>query len=69
MAIVAPIRLRQLAEAFVIEDGDGTSIACVYFEDDQTRRRQTKRLTKADAEEAAKIMAAAIREKIAGNSG
>jgi hypothetical protein len=63
MAIVAPIRLRQLAEAFVIEDGDGTSIACVYFEDDQTRRRQMKRLTKADAEEAAKTMATAIREK------
>ena len=69
MAIVAPIRLRQLAEAFAIEDGDGTAIAYVYFEDDQTRRRQMNRLTKADAEEAAKIMAAAIRKKILAKSG
>jgi hypothetical protein len=64
MAIVAPIRLRQLAEAFVIEDGDGIAIAYIYFEDDQTRRRQMNRLTKADAEEAAKIMAAALRASI-----
>jgi hypothetical protein len=68
MAIVAPVRLRQLAEAFVIEDGDGTAVAYVYFEDDQNRRSLTKRLSKADAEEAAKTMAAAIRGKLAENS-
>jgi hypothetical protein len=38
MPISPPIRLRQLAEAFVIEDADGTAIACIYFEDDRIRR-------------------------------
>jgi K+/H+ antiporter YhaU regulatory subunit KhtT len=64
MNLKPPIRLRQLAEAFVIEDGDGTVVAYIYFEDDQNRRSQMKRLTKADAEEAAKIMAAALRASI-----
>ena len=63
MTISPPIRLRQIAEAFVIEDADGTAVAYVYFEDDQTRRGLTKRLTKADAEEAAKTMAAAMFER------
>jgi hypothetical protein len=64
MPIVPPIRLRQLGESLAIEDGAGTAIAYVYFEDDQTRRTLTKRLTKIEAQEAAKIMAAAIRASI-----
>ncbi len=69
MRIVPPIRLRQLAEAFIIEDSDGIAIAYVYFEDDQVRRSLTKRLSKADAKDFAKTMAAAIRVKLAENYG
>ena len=61
MNLTPPIRLRQLDEAFVIEDGVGQAVAYVYFDDDDARRAVNKRLTKADALEAAKIMAAAIR--------
>ena len=64
MQIVPPIRVRQLAEAFVIEDGAGVALAFVYFDDDANRRDLTRRLTKTDAGEAAKIMAAAIRESL-----
>jgi hypothetical protein len=65
MSITPPIRLRQLGESIAIEDGAGVGIAYVYFEDDQTRRILTKRLTKVEAQEAAKIMASAIRSSIA----
>ena len=53
-----------ITEGVVIEDGDGTAIAYVYFEDDQNRRSLTKRLSRYNAEEAAKVMAAALRKCI-----
>jgi len=64
LPITPPIRLRKFPEAFAIEDGAARIIAYVYFDDDASRRDLTKRLTKADAEEAAKIMAAALRERL-----
>ena len=62
MPIAPPIRLRQLAEAFIIEYRNGIAVAYVYFDDDASRRRVNKRPSKAEAEEAAKIMAGAIRK-------
>ena len=63
-AIVAPIRQRHLAEAFVIEDGEGIAIAYVYFRDDASRGGVSKRLSRAEAEEAGKMMAGAIGESL-----
>jgi hypothetical protein len=67
--LTPPIRLRQLDEAFVIEDGAGQAVAYLYFDDDDARRRASKRLTKADALEAAKVIAAAIRENLSNGGG
>jgi hypothetical protein len=64
MPITPPIRLRQFAESFAIIDGAGVNVAYVYFDEAPERRTLTKRLSKAEAEEAAKTMAAAIRDAI-----
>jgi hypothetical protein len=65
VAITPPIRLRQFAESFAIIDGAGVTVAYVYFDEAPERRAITKRLSKADAEDAAKTMAAAIRARFA----
>ena len=64
MQITPPIRLRQFAESFAIIDGAGVNVAYVYFDEAPERRVLTKRLSKAEAEDAAKTMAAAIRDAI-----
>lgn len=69
MSLSPPIRLRQLAEAFAIEDGAGVVVAYLYFDDDPNRRSLTKRLTKTEAEEVAKVLAAALRLHVDANGG
>jgi hypothetical protein len=61
---MAIFHLVPVAESFAIIDGAGVNVAYVYFDEAPERRALTKRLSKADAEEAAITMAAAIRAKI-----
>jgi hypothetical protein len=61
MPIPPPFRLRRNPESIAIEAGDGRVIAYVYFEDEDSRRQLTRRLSSAEATDAAKIMAAALR--------
>jgi hypothetical protein len=67
MNLTPPIQLRQLDEAFVILDGAGQAVAYIYFDDDNARRAVNKRLSKTDALEAAKVMAAAIRANLSND--
>ena len=69
MNLTPPIQLRQLDEAFVILDGAGQAVAYIYFDDDNARRAVNKRLSKTDALEAAKVMAAAIRANLTNGGG
>jgi hypothetical protein len=69
LPIFLPIRPRQLAEAFAIEDSSGTSLAYIYFDEAAVRRSVNKRLLKAEAEELAKVMAAAIRKNLTNIGG
>jgi hypothetical protein len=33
-----PVRIRKAAESFAVEDANGVALACVYFEEDPSRR-------------------------------
>jgi len=44
-----PWKLTERGECFMVEDSAGVTLACIYFEDEPTRRRFSKRLSKYDA--------------------
>lgn len=52
-----PLKIIRHPESYEVRDAVGTHIAYIYFEDDLTRREQTKRLTQADAEQITKRIA------------
>jgi hypothetical protein len=63
MPLPLPLKIRRRAESYAIEDAGGRVIAYFYFEDAlELRRTITKRLTEAEAREAAQIAARALTE-------
>jgi hypothetical protein len=48
-AFAKPWKIVERGESFVVEDAAGVTLAYVYFEDEPTRRRFSKRLSKDDA--------------------
>ncbi len=55
-----PLRIRNAAEAFVVEDAGGVALAYVYFEEDPSRRGLSNRLSGADAKAVAQTIARAL---------
>ncbi len=55
-----PLRIRNAAESFVVEDAGGVALAFVYFEDDPSRRGLVNRLSGADAKAVAQTIARAL---------
>ena len=61
MPFPLPLKIRRHAKSYAIEDAGGRVIAYFYFDDgDELRRTITRRLTKAEAKEAAQIAARAL---------
>lgn len=55
-----PLRIRNAAEAFVVEDAGGVALAYVYFEEDPSRRGLLNWLSGADAKAVAQTIARAL---------
>jgi hypothetical protein len=55
-----PLRIRRVAEAFVVEDAQATNLAYVYFEEDPKRTGITRRLAVVDAQVVAQRIARAL---------
>lgn len=55
-----PLRVRVESEAVVVKDAIGTRLSYICFEDEPIRRSSTKRVTKAEAVEVAKVIARAL---------
>ncbi len=60
LVLILPLKIRQIAECFIVEDVMGYALAYVYFEDVETRRVAMRRLTKVDALQVAQITARAL---------
>ena len=61
--ISAPFRIKKGKESYAIEAGDGRCVAYIYYCDENARRQAMRRLTSAEAEEMAKVMAGALRDR------
>jgi hypothetical protein len=55
-----PLRIRRVAEVFVVEDAQAINLAYVYFEEDQKRTSITRRLSVDDAQVVAQRNARAL---------
>jgi hypothetical protein len=55
-----PLRIRRVAEAFVVEDAQAINLAYVYFEEDPKRTSITRRLAVDDAQVVAQRIARAL---------
>ncbi len=58
-----PLKIRQAAECFIVEDATGQALAYVYFEDLESRRIAMRRITKTDALKVAQITARALTDR------
>jgi hypothetical protein len=61
--ITMPIRVKEFPEAFYVTDALDRRLAYVYFEDDPDPRFRSKRVSKAEAQEIAVTIAAALNAK------
>ncbi len=57
LPISLPLKISRAAESFSIKDAAGRSVCYLYFEDEESRRRQTRRFTEAEAREIAQMIA------------
>ena len=55
-----PLRITEVGEAIAVLDAVGTHVSYIYHENEPIRRSSTKRVTKAEAVEMAKIIARAL---------
>lgn len=62
LGITLPLHIRQLDEAFAVDDAAGRSVAYVYFCDEEQRRVLLKRVTKEQARQIAQATARALTE-------
>jgi hypothetical protein len=58
-----PLRIRRVAEAFVVEAAGGETLAYVYIEDDPRLRAQTRRVSAEEGREIARIIARALTDQ------
>ena len=57
LPIVLPLKVRSSAESFVIDDAAGRAVSYIYFEDELSRRTQTRRYSKDEARAIAQMIA------------
>ncbi len=57
LPIALPLKIRRSAESFAIDDAAGRTVSYVYFEDEESRRQQTRRFTEVEAREIAQMIA------------
>jgi hypothetical protein len=55
--ITLPLKIRHSDESFAVEDAAGRSVSCVHFDDDPSRRAQTRRFSQDEAREIAQMIA------------
>jgi len=57
LPITLPLKIRSSTESFAIEDAAGRNVSYVYYEDEFSRRTQTRRFSKDEAREIAQMIA------------
>lgn len=57
LPITLPLKIRRSDEYFAIEDAAGRSVSCVLFDDEPSRRAQTRRFSQDEAREIAQMIA------------
>jgi len=57
LPITLPLKIRRLTESFAIEDAAGRAVSYIYFDDESSRRTQTRRFSKDEAREIAQMIA------------
>jgi hypothetical protein len=55
-----PLRIPEVGEAIAVLDAAGTNCAYLYYENEPIRRQSTKRVTRDEAVEMAKVIARAL---------
>ena len=61
-----PLRITEVGEAIAVLDAAGTNLSCLYYENEPIRRQSTKRVTRDEAVEMAKIIARALTAEFGG---
>ena len=59
-AIRFPLRITEVGEAIAVLDAVGTHVSYTYFENEPIRQQSTKRVTRAEATEMAKVIVRAL---------
>ncbi len=57
LPITLPLKIRSSTESFAIDDAAGRTVSYVYFEDELSRRTQTRRFSKDEARAIAQMIA------------
>ena len=61
-----PLRIVPHEESFGIVDAVGTNVCWTYFTATEERQQQTKRLSREDAVEVARVIARALTDRVEG---
>ena len=69
LPITLPLKIRRSSESFAIEDAAGRSVSYIYFESEESRRRQTRRFTEDEARKIAQTIARLLTEVEGENAG
>jgi hypothetical protein len=57
LPIALPLKIRRSDEYFAVEDAAGRSVSCVHFDDEPSRRAQSRRFSQDEAREIAQMIA------------
>jgi hypothetical protein len=57
LPITLPLKIRISTESFAVDDAAGRTVSYVYFEDELSRRTQTRRYSKDEARAIAQMIA------------
>ncbi len=57
LPITLPLKIRLAAEAYAVDDAAGRALSYTYFDDEPSRRTQTRRFSKDEAREIAQMIA------------
>ncbi len=67
LPITLPLKIRSSAESFAVDDAAGRTVSYIYFEDELSRRTQTRRFSKDEARAIAQAIARLLTDVESGD--